>query len=256
MGTIITREFKDRADDSLKVTLKVEDERVTLTDAASVSIELTAQQSRWLTNELNQLIGKSDKGALDNERIFWFTGHVNETSVKDMSKELVRMGFKELHREEAGPKYLVVIINSHGGTCDEGFALIGAIEFVRGLGIPVLGIVMGAAMSMGICLLQACTRRTIDRHARIMVHQVHGGMGGAVDIMQAHLDQASNINNAIAALFAERNPGSVRGKASYWLKLFKGQDKHFNAEECIKMGMADDIFNPSEFYHLAENMKP
>src|SRR5205814_8814746 len=82
-------------------------------------------------------------------------------------------------------KEINLYINSPGGSVTAGLAIYDTMQYVKP---PVSTICMGQAASMGALLLAAGARgrRLSLPHARIMIHQPSGGLGGQASDIELH----------------------------------------------------------------------
>jgi ATP-dependent Clp protease protease subunit len=71
---------------------------------------------------------------------------------------------------------LTMFVNSVGGDCQAGFAVIDLMETSR---IPIATVGIGTVMSMGVLLVSGGTKgmRTITKNCEIMAHQFSSGVG-------------------------------------------------------------------------------
>ena len=126
-------------------------------------------------------------------------------------------------------------INSPGGSVTAGMAIYDTMQFIRP---PVSTLCLGQAASMGAVLLAAGEkgRRYALPHARILIHQPHGGaQGQAIDIdIQAReiLRAREEINNILA-----------RHTGQNLKKIEKDSDRDFfmSAEQAVEYGLIDEV---------------
>ena len=132
-------------------------------------------------------------------------------------------------------KDINLYINSPGGSISAGMAIFDTMQFVE---CDVATYAMGMAASMGQFLLTAGTKgkRYALPHARIMMHQPLGGIGGtAADIaIQAELFRKTKVEmNRLNAQFTGQSIERIESDAD--------RDKWFTAEEARDYGFVDHV---------------
>lgn len=231
-------------------TLRVhfEKTKVRIEDEEKREIVISEAQGRWLATELDSHFGGGPQN-LDADRVVFFTGMVDEKTVHDAQKELLKIAYKEIKKKEKERGYITFFINTHGGSCIDGTALIDTIEMVRGMGIPVVGIVQGIAYSMGSGLLQACSIRMMARHSRMMLHEVSAMAWGKLDDMEHRLKETAEWNRRLCDVYAERNTVG-HTDVKFWQRYLKGKDKFISGVECIELGLVDAIYRPLQSFSI------
>ncbi len=237
--------FKEYINPEGKVELQIsfESNKVIIEDAAKRQIIINDTQARWLGTELDAQFGGGPQNLLDSECVIIFTGPVNEESVQNAQRELLRIAFREKKNTSNKNPQITLIINTFGGMCAHGLALYDTIETVRGMGVRVCGLVQGSAFSMGSVILQACSVRLVARHSRIMVHQVTSLAFGKLNEMEDQLEESSTTNKRLAEIYAERNTCGLNN-VTYWLKFMRGKDKYIDPQNAVNLGLADAIYQP------------
>jgi ATP-dependent Clp endopeptidase proteolytic subunit ClpP len=228
------------------VTLRVnfEDNKVRIEDEQKHEIAISDAQCRWLATELDSHFGGGPQN-LDADRVVFFTGEVDEKAVQDCQKEMLKIAYKEFKKLEKDRGYITLFINSQGGSCVDGTALIDTIEMIRGMGIVVVGVVMGIAYSMGSGILQACSLRMVAKHGRMMLHQVSSAAWGKLDDMEHRFKETLEWNRRISEIYAERNTKG-HGDVKFWERFLKGKDKYLSGQECVDLGIVDGTYRPLE----------
>jgi ATP-dependent Clp protease protease subunit len=98
------------------------------------------------------------------------------------------------------------------------------------------------AASMGQFLLSAGTKgkRYATPHARVMMHQPSGGIGGTATDIKIQAEQMLYIKNQMAELIAEHTGQSVEQ-----IMKDSDRDRWFSAEEAKEYGFVDHVFSRS-----------
>ncbi len=149
---------------------------------------------------------------------------------------------------DAGAKFILMEINSPGGSVNEGFKLAKAIEGSRA---PVTCLVDGLAASMSHYILQSCRWRGLTRRSTLMLHDaaVYGEFGG-------QSRQWSNIAERLRVLseaLAQHQCARVRLPFEACRSRFSdGREWWVTADEALTLGLVDFIRLGPE-YEAARN---
>ncbi|HEY9014925.1 MAG TPA: ATP-dependent Clp protease proteolytic subunit, partial [Gemmatimonadales bacterium] len=102
----------------------------------------------------------------------------------------------------------------------------------------VATVAMGLAASMGQFLLSAGTRgkRYALPHARIMMHQPSGGMGGSASDIKIQAEQMLHIKRQMAGLISEHT-----GQPVEQIEADSDRDRWFTAQEAMDYGFIDKV---------------
>lgn len=136
-------------------------------------------------------------------------------------------------------KDIFLYINSPGGSVSAGMAIYDTMQFVKN---DVATVAMGLAASMGQFLLCAGARgkRYALPHARIMMHQPSGGIGGTASDIKIQAEQMMYTKNKMAELIAEHT-----GQSLETIKNDSDRDRWFNAEDAKTYGFVDHVVRNS-----------
>jgi ATP-dependent Clp protease protease subunit len=104
----------------------------------------------------------------------------------------------------------------------------------------VATVAMGMAASMGQFLLSAGThgKRYATPHARVMMHQPSGGIGGTASDIKIQAEQMLYVKNQMAELIAQHT-----GQTKEQIELDSDRDRWFSAEEAKEYGFVDHVFS-------------
>ena len=137
-------------------------------------------------------------------------------------------------------KDISLYINSPGGQISSGLAIYDTMKF---LGCDINTYCIGLAASFGAVLLAAGTKgkRYALPNSRIMIHQPHGGVGGAAEDIRIQAKEILYLKDVLAGIMAEET-----GQAKE--KVIKDSDRDFfmSAEESLKYGIIDKIATPKK----------
>src|SRR6187402_3623626 len=164
-----------------------------------------------------------------NERII-FLG----TQVDDQIANLIIAQL--LHLESEDPdKDIFLYINSPGGSVYSGMAIYDTMQFIAN---DVATVGMGMAASMGQLLLCAGAKgkRIALPHARIMMHQPSGGIGGTAADIAIQAEQMLYTKR----MFQERVSFHT-GQSAEQIEADSDRDRWFTAQEAKDYGFIDKV---------------
>ena len=132
-------------------------------------------------------------------------------------------------------KDIYLYINSPGGVITSGLAIYDTMQYITA---NVATICTGMAASMAAVLLTAGTKgkRTALRHARVMIHQPLGGIGGKTSDIMISLQEMRKIKEELYVIL-EQHSGQPMDKIvrdadrDYWMR----------AQEAKEYGMIDEV---------------
>jgi ATP-dependent Clp protease, protease subunit len=132
-------------------------------------------------------------------------------------------------------KDIFLYINSPGGSVSAGMAIYDTMQFVKN---DVATVAMGLAASMGQFLLcaGAAGKRYALPHARIMMHQPSGGIGGTASDIKIQAEQMMYTKTKMAELIA-----SHTGQTLETITADSDRDRWFAAEEAKEYGFVDHV---------------
>jgi ATP-dependent Clp protease, protease subunit len=132
-------------------------------------------------------------------------------------------------------KDIFLYINSPGGSVSAGMAIYDTMQFVKN---DVATVAMGLAASMGQFLLcaGAAGKRYALPHARIMMHQPSGGIGGTASDIKIQAEQMMYTKTKMAELIA-----SHTGQSLETITADSDRDRWFAADEAKEYGFVDHV---------------
>jgi len=132
-------------------------------------------------------------------------------------------------------KDIYLYINSPGGSVSAGMAIYDTMQYVKN---DVATVAMGLAASMGQFLLCAGApgKRYALPHARIMMHQPSGGIGGTASDIKIQAEQMMYTKRKMAELIAEHT-----GQTQAQIAEDSDRDRWFTAEEAAEYGFVDSV---------------
>jgi ATP-dependent Clp protease, protease subunit len=163
------------------------------------------------------------------ERIIFLGSDVNTQVANRICAQLLLLSAEDPDRE------ITLYINSPGGSVYDGMAIYDTMQYVPN---DVSTIALGMAASMGQMLLCAGTRgkRSALKHARIMMHQASGGIGGTAADIAIQAEQMIHTKKLLIDLIAEHT-----GQSAEQVELDSDRDRWFTAEQAQEYGFIDHV---------------
>jgi ATP-dependent Clp protease protease subunit len=132
-------------------------------------------------------------------------------------------------------KDIYLYINSPGGVITAGMAIYDTMQYIRP---DVATICMGQAASMGALLLAAGAegKRRALPHARVLIHQPHGGAQGQATDIEIHANEILRLRKECNLILSKHT-----GKTVEQVKLDTERDNIMDAVKALEYGMIDEI---------------
>ena len=167
--------------------------------------------------------------ALLRNRIIFLSSEVTDEKANAICAQML------LLNAEDPVKDIYLYINSPGGSVDAGMAIYDTMQWVNN---DVTTVAMGIAASMGQFLLSAGTKgkRFALPHARILMHQPSGGLGGTASDIRIQAEQTLHVKKTMAELTALHT-----GQKVEQIEADSDRDRWFTAEEALAYGFIDHV---------------
>jgi len=165
------------------------------------------------------------------ERIIFLGSDVRDENANAICAQLLLLAAEDPNKD------IWLYINSPGGSVTAGMAIYDTMKWVPN---DVATVAMGLAASMGQFLLSAGTKgkRYATPHARVMMHQPSGGIGGTATDIKIQAEQMLYIKNQMAELIAEHT-----GQSLEQITKDSDRDRWFSAQEAKEYGFVDHVFS-------------
>ncbi|OJY25169.1 MAG: ATP-dependent Clp protease proteolytic subunit [Myxococcales bacterium 68-20] len=162
-----------------------------------------------------------------------FLGH----EIDDVVANLVIAQLLFLEGEDPD-KDVVLYINSPGGVVYSGLAIYDTMKYLRS---PVSTICVGMAASAAAVLLASGQKgkRVALPHARIMIHQPHGGARGQASDIEIQAREVRYLKDTVTKILAESC-----GKSHEVLTLDMDRDNYMSAMAAKEYGLIDEVLAP------------
>jgi ATP-dependent Clp protease, protease subunit len=163
------------------------------------------------------------------ERIIFLGSEVNDQVANRICAQLLLLAAEDPERD------IFLYINSPGGSVYAGMAIYDTMQFVSN---DVATVAMGMADSMGQLLLCSGTqgKRYALPHARIMMHQPSGGIGGTAADIAIQAEQMLYTKR----MFQERVAFHT-GQPQTQIEADSDRDRWFTAQEAMDYGFIDKV---------------
>ncbi len=167
------------------------------------------------------------------ERIIFLGSDVRDDNANAICAQLLLLAAEDSEAD------IWLYINSPGGSVTAGMAIFDTMQWVPN---DVATVAMGLAASMGQFLLSAGEpgKRYATPHARVMMHQPSGGIGGTASDIKIQAEQMLHIKKVMAELIAEHT-----GQSKEQIETDSDRDRWFTAAEAKEYGFVDHVYERS-----------
>ncbi len=162
-------------------------------------------------------------------RIVFLGQQVDDEIANRICAELLLLAAENATRD------ITLYVNSPGGSVSAGMAIYDIMQYVPN---EIQTVAMGLAASMGQFLLCAGTpgKRYALPHARIMMHQPSGGIGGTASDIKIQAEQMLYVKHTLAERIAFHT-----GQPTEQIEADSDRDRWFTAEEAKDYGLVDHV---------------
>jgi len=163
------------------------------------------------------------------ERIIFLGSEVRDQNANAICAQMLLLNAEDPEAD------IFLYINSPGGSVDAGMAIYDTMNFIAN---DVATVGMGLAASMGQFLLCAGTagKRYALTHARIMMHQPSGGLGGSASDIKIQAQQSLHIKKVLFQLISQHT-----GQPLDQVEQDADRDRWFTAEQALEYGFIDKV---------------
>ncbi|WP_409483433.1 ATP-dependent Clp protease proteolytic subunit [Arsenicicoccus dermatophilus] len=164
------------------------------------------------------------------DRIVFLGSDVRDDNANAICAQLLLLSAEDPDKD------IWLYINSPGGSVTAGMAIYDTMQWIPN---DVCTVAMGMAASMGQFLLSAGTRgkRYATPHARILMHQPLGGIGGTATDVKIQAELLLAMKKEMAELIAEHT-----GQPVDKITADSDRDRWFTAAEAKEYGFVDHVF--------------
>lgn len=171
-----------------------------------------------------------DELLLENRVVFL----IGEITPGSAAKVTMQMLYLENQKKGADIHFY---INSPGGVVDDTLAIYDTMNFISS---SVNTYCMGRAYSGAALLLTAGSKgkRFILPHAKVMIHQPLGGIGGQAEDIRIQAEQIIKDKNELIKILANHT-----GQSLERVRADGERDKFFSATEAKAYGLVDEVID-------------
>lgn len=178
------------------------------------------------------LEGLLNPGSLEEHNTHLLFGYIDEHTAEETCRFLLSHHFEKKEGDSN------LIINSFGGYCNDGFAIIDSMRMVR-QDVVTLG--LGKIMSMGFMIFINGTKgkRYLSEHCSVMCHQ---HLTGAPEVKYYEfMNRAEEEKKYYKLVVQNIVANSNLDKKQVEDILLSAHDAYLTPKECVKYGLADGI---------------
>tara|TARA_Y100001978_G_C23698965_1_gene439509 strand:- start:1383 stop:2015 length:633 start_codon:yes stop_codon:yes gene_type:complete len=166
-------------------------------------------------------------------RIIFLQGEIHDGNANELVMKMLYL------QSENRRKDINFYINSPGGSVSSTLAIYDTMQI---LSCPVTTFCVGLAASGGAVLLAGGSegKRFILPHAKVMIHQPYGQVGGQVSDIEIQADEILKTRDVLNKVLSEHTGQKIK-------KIAEDTDRDFymSAEDAKKYGIVDEIITKS-----------
>lgn len=163
------------------------------------------------------------------DRIIWLGSEVKDENANIICAQMLMLAAQDPKKD------IWLYINSPGGSITAGMAIYDTMQLIEP---DVATIAVGMAASMGQFLLSSGTpgKRFITSHARVLMHQPSGGVGGTATDVRINAELIMDMKKTLSELTAQRTGHTVE-------EIYRDNeyDHWFIAQQALEYGFVDKI---------------
>lgn len=174
----------------------------------------------------------------NNMNHVYFNDDITEESVFALNRELKAVQtrlklFAAAHDLPNDHMPIYLHLTTNGGSIHAAFSVV---DCIKSLGIPVHTIVDGFVASAGTLISVAGAKRYIMPNAYMLIHELRSGVWGKMTTIDEEYGNLKKIMNHINTFYETHTNLKKRT-----LEKILNKDVIWNADECIKKGLVDEI---------------
>ncbi|MFU0468951.1 ATP-dependent Clp protease proteolytic subunit [Gardnerella vaginalis] len=163
------------------------------------------------------------------DRIIWLGSEVKDENANVICAQMLMLAAEDPKKD------IWLYINSPGGSITAGMAIYDTMQLIEP---DVATIAVGMAASMGQFLLSSGTpgKRFITSHARVLMHQPSGGVGGTATDVRINAELIMDMKKTLSELTAQQTGHTVE-------EIYRDNeyDHWFTAQQALEYGFVDKI---------------
>lgn len=173
-----------------------------------------------------------NKSNINENGIIFLSGSVDQSNAESVCKEIIEYNLaRKVDR-------IQMIINSPGGSCADGFAIIDLMEWSQ---IPIYTIGLGMVASMGLLILMAGDKghRVVTPNTSLLSHRFLSMSWGNHSQLIANRKIEDQLHDRIVKHYLHHS--TVPDRAALEQSILGNVDYWMNPEEALKFGLIDTI---------------
>ncbi|MGI9456279.1 MAG: ClpP family protease [Aeoliella sp.] len=162
-------------------------------------------------------------------RVIFLQGEIYDGNANELVMKLLYL------QSENRRKDIHFYINSPGGSVTSTLAIYDTMQMIT---CPVATYCVGLAASGGAVLLAGGEKgkRYALQHAKVMVHQPHGGVGGQVSDIEIQANEIVKTRETLDQILAHHT-----GKSAEEIAKARDRDYYLSAQDAVDFGLVDEI---------------
>ena len=168
---------------------------------------------------------------LENAVIF-LSGTIDTNNAERICKEVISLNIEQKH------PFIQLIINSAGGYCSAGFAIIDIMEWSK-LPIYTTGIGMVASMGLMIFIAGEKGKRILTPRTSILSHRYSGGHSGNHSQIVATRVEEDFMHKRIVTHYTQHS--ALKTEEELNKHLLRDVDTWMTPEKAVEFGLADIV---------------
>jgi len=186
---------------------------------------------------------EEDKQAIEDNYLYsinnhiYFSSNITSTTSFNLCKKLrsLEETVKIKNITQNMKLEIFLHITTDGGCITSAFSIIDCME---GLSIPVHTVIDSNVSSAGTLISVHGTKRYICKNSYVLIHELRSGVRGKLSFIDDNFNNCIKMQEHINNIYINKTKISKK-----LLKDILVKDIQFNAEECIKMGIVDELYN-------------
>lgn len=131
------------------------------------------------------------------------------------------------------PPPIKLHITSYGGSIHAAFSVIACIKSSK---VPIHTICDGYVASAGTLISVCGSKRFIHRHSNMLIHELRSSLWGKFSEIEGEVENLKKMMNKIKDIYVEHSKLKKKN-----LDDILKKDQDFDADECLKYGLVDEI---------------
>lgn len=173
----------------------------------------------------------------DKNHIYFYS-EVDQYTCLDLNRKIVEMNKTLLKFSidyDTPPPNIYLHINSMGGCL---FSAFSTIDTIKNSKVPIISIVEGCAASAATVISMVCHKRYVTPNSFMLIHQLSTGANGTYENMKDGFLNDTKLMDLLYKLYQSNTSMDMKT-----IKNVLKRDIWWDANECLKYGLVDSIWN-------------